>query len=101
MARLFMAAMTFVLGGFIQKFVSSLGVGLVSYVMLVPVVRGMINLLLGELASLPHQVLQLLEIMGLSSALSILFSAVVARVVISSFGKKFMGSKAKDYVFKA
>lgn len=101
MAKLFMMAMTFVLGGFVQKLFAALGVGLVSYVAFVPVVKRLIGLLLDSLSGFPLYVLQIMELAGFSSALSILFSAVMARVVISSFSKKFMGSKAKDYVFKA
>lgn len=83
----------------IQKILSFLGIGVISYMGINFVLNQLIDLLKSNLKGMPANMLSILGIMHLDIGLNLYFSACLAALVLKGLNKAT--DRKKSYVFKA
>lgn len=77
-------------GSLLRSFFLSMGVGLASFAFLLPLVSGLIDTIILNFDSIAVEVLQILEIAGLSPAMSMLLGALVTNATMSAMRKSMV-----------
>lgn len=71
----------------VRNFFLSVGVGLASFAFLLPLVSGLIDTIIDNFDNVAVEVLQILEIAGLSPAMSMLLGALITSATMSAMRK--------------
>lgn len=92
MPSILVSVISFALGSFALRFFSALGIGFFVYSGLTSLIENMLTLVESNFSGLPVSVLNILSLIGLSDALSILGSALLTRAALQS-ARTFIGAK--------
>ena len=94
MPAMLIAVFGWLAGSVIRSFFFSVGLGLVSFSFIFPLVSSTIEELVSTFDNVAIEVLQVLEIAGLSPAMSMLLGSMVTSAMISSMRKTFVSRTA-------
>lgn len=96
MPAMLIAVFGWLAGSVIRSFFFSVGVGLASFAFIYPLVSGTVDTVIGNFDNVAIEVLQILEIAGLSPAMSMLLGAMLTSAIMASMRKSFVSRGGKS-----
>lgn len=90
-----------IVGPIVNKIMSLLGIGLVSYVGINFVLEQVKNYVTSNFATIPIEVQQILGLAKFDVAINITFAAVTARMMLAGYNKATAGGSKKKYTLEA